>query len=48
MSTLRTISIEEPTMSTTGNTEERKVIKFIPPGLKHDVRLKVFDVDFHV
>jgi hypothetical protein len=35
-------------MSTTDNTEERKVIKFTSPGLKHDVRLKVFNVDFHV
>jgi hypothetical protein len=35
-------------MSTTDDTKERKVIKFTSPGLKHDVRLKVFDIDFHV
>jgi hypothetical protein len=45
---LRIINIEELTMSTTDNTEERKVIRFNSPGLKHDVRLKVFDIDFHV
>jgi hypothetical protein len=47
-SKLRITNNEEPTMSTTENTEERKVIKFTSSGLKHDVRLKVFDIDFHV
>jgi hypothetical protein len=35
-------------MSTTNNTQERRVVKFTSPGLKQDVRLKVFDIDSHV